>query len=210
MSRHLDTGALKELTLTTNGTSCANLPPNWPTCGVRRINVSLDTLDPAKFAADHPLGPPAAGAGRDRGRQGRGPARQDQRRGAEGLQRGRAFPADSTGAPREGHDLTFIEVMPMGDGHDAGRLDQYWRLKDLRARAGRPLHPHRPGRTDRRPRPLCPAGGNRPEDRLHHAPDPQFLRKLQPRAADLHGRALHVPWAGRHGRPARAPARQPG
>jgi GTP 3',8-cyclase len=35
---------------------------------------------------------------------------------------------------REGHDLTFIEVMPMGDLGNEDRLDQYWSLKDLRAR----------------------------------------------------------------------------
>jgi cyclic pyranopterin phosphate synthase len=35
---------------------------------------------------------------------------------------------------REDHDLTFIEVMPMGEDMTAGRLDQYWPLKNLRAR----------------------------------------------------------------------------
>ena len=35
---------------------------------------------------------------------------------------------------RDGHDLTFIEVMPMGDLGNEDRLDQYWSLKDLRAR----------------------------------------------------------------------------
>jgi GTP 3',8-cyclase len=34
----------------------------------------------------------------------------------------------------QGHDLTFIEVMPMGDMGEAQRVDQYWSLKDLRAR----------------------------------------------------------------------------
>ena len=61
-------GALDELTLTTNGTparplcrrSCAD-------CGVRRINVSLDTLDPGEVQGDHPLGRSRQGAGRHRG-----------------------------------------------------------------------------------------------------------------------------------------------
>src|SRR5881296_3381224 len=49
LSRHLDTGALKELTLTTNGSQLARFAGELRDCGVRRINVSLDTLDPAKF-----------------------------------------------------------------------------------------------------------------------------------------------------------------
>ena len=35
---------------------------------------------------------------------------------------------------RDGHDLTFIEVMPMGDMGEEARLDQYWPLSNLRAR----------------------------------------------------------------------------
>jgi cyclic pyranopterin phosphate synthase len=45
MSRHLDSGALKELTLTTNGSQLAPLRRRPGRAGVRRINVSLDTLD---------------------------------------------------------------------------------------------------------------------------------------------------------------------
>src|SRR6202049_3026650 len=51
LSRHLDTGALKELTLTTNGSQLQRFAGELRDCGVRRINVSLDTLDPAKFRA---------------------------------------------------------------------------------------------------------------------------------------------------------------
>ena len=51
LSRHLDTGALKELTLTTNGSQLARFAGELRDCGVRRINVSMDTLDPAKFRA---------------------------------------------------------------------------------------------------------------------------------------------------------------
>ncbi len=51
LSRHLDTGALNELTLTTNGSQLARFAGELRDCGVRRINVSLDTLDPAKFRA---------------------------------------------------------------------------------------------------------------------------------------------------------------
>src|ERR1700709_1965820 len=51
LSRHLGTGALNELTLTTNGSQLARFAGELRDCGVQRINVSLDTLDPAKFRA---------------------------------------------------------------------------------------------------------------------------------------------------------------
>src|SRR5690348_4870768 len=51
LSRHLGTGALEELTLTTNGSQLARHAEDLAACGVRRINVSLDTLDPEKFLA---------------------------------------------------------------------------------------------------------------------------------------------------------------
>ena len=50
MRRHLDSGALKELTLTTNGSQLRKFAGELAECGVRRINVSLDTLDDQKFA----------------------------------------------------------------------------------------------------------------------------------------------------------------
>ena len=49
LSRHLDSGALDELTVTTNGSQLARFAGDLKACGVQRINVSLDTLDPAKF-----------------------------------------------------------------------------------------------------------------------------------------------------------------
>jgi cyclic pyranopterin phosphate synthase len=49
LSRHLNTGALDELTLTTNGSQLAKHAETLAECGIRRINVSLDTLDPEKF-----------------------------------------------------------------------------------------------------------------------------------------------------------------
>ena len=51
LSRHLGTGALGELTLTTNGSQLSRFAGELRDCGVRRINVSLDTLDPMKFKA---------------------------------------------------------------------------------------------------------------------------------------------------------------
>src|SRR5437763_7459036 len=49
LGRHLTTGALDELTLTTNGSQLARYAEELRECGVRRVNVSIDTLDPAKF-----------------------------------------------------------------------------------------------------------------------------------------------------------------
>ena len=49
LGRHLGTGALDELTLTTNGSQLARYAGELRECGVRRVNVSVDTLDPAKF-----------------------------------------------------------------------------------------------------------------------------------------------------------------
>ena len=50
MSRHLASGALKELTLTTNGSQLDRFAKDLVTAGVKRVNVSLDTLDDKKFA----------------------------------------------------------------------------------------------------------------------------------------------------------------
>jgi GTP 3',8-cyclase len=133
MSRHLDSGVLKELTLTTNGSQLVKYADELADCGVRRINVSLDTLDSKKFA--------------DITRWGRLP------QVLEGIAAAKAaglrvkinavalkgFNEDeqfslTDWCAREGHDLTWIEVMPMGDLGNEDRLDQYWSLKDLRAR----------------------------------------------------------------------------
>ena len=51
LSRHLDRGGLDELTLTTNGSRLAKYASDLADCGVRRVNVSLDTLDARRFAA---------------------------------------------------------------------------------------------------------------------------------------------------------------
>lgn len=51
LSRHLESGALEELTLTTNGSQLKKYASELKACGVERINVSLDTLDADKFHA---------------------------------------------------------------------------------------------------------------------------------------------------------------
>src|SRR5881398_380015 len=49
LAHHLRSGELDELTLTTNGSQLAKYAEELRECGVRRVNVSVDTLDPAKF-----------------------------------------------------------------------------------------------------------------------------------------------------------------
>lgn len=51
LSRHLETGGLDEITMTTNGSQLSRFASDLASCGVRRINVSVDTLDPARFKA---------------------------------------------------------------------------------------------------------------------------------------------------------------
>ena len=133
MTRHLASGDLRELTLTTNGSQLRKFAGDLAGCGVRRINVSLDTLDDTKFTQIT--------------RWGRLPQVLDGIEAAKaagirvkinvvalkGFNEDELFSLVGWCAD-QGHDLTFIEVMPMGDLGNEDRLDQYWALSDLRAR----------------------------------------------------------------------------
>ena len=123
LGRHLGEGGLRELTLTTNGTRLAEFAEDLALAGVRRINVSLDTLDRDRFAAL---------------------ARRDSLpQVLEGLEAARAaglkvklnavalkgvnegeLPDLVAWAHGQGHDVTLIEVMPLGDV-DGDRIDHY-------------------------------------------------------------------------------------
>ncbi len=131
MSRHLASGALKELTLTTNASQLARFAQPLFDAGVRRINVSLDTLDEQKF-------------------------KEITRWGRFGQVMDGVDAADKAGLKikinmvalkgtnddelhdmvawcgARGFDLTMIEVMPMGDMGGVDRLEQYWPLCDVR------------------------------------------------------------------------------
>ena len=136
LGRHLKSGALNELTLTTNGSQLARYAEELRRCGVRRVNVSVDTLDPAKFT--------------EITRRGR------LSRVLEGLaaakQAGLAVKINTVALRGvnedelddlvawcgvEGFDLVIIEVMPMGDIGGENRLDQYLPLSLVRSRLQR-------------------------------------------------------------------------
>src|SRR6201995_3436696 len=132
LSRHLDSGALNELTLTTNGSQLARFASELRDCGVRRINVSLDTLDPAKFRAITRWGDlDKVLAGIEAARSA-GLAVKINAVALKNMNEDE-IPSLMEWAHGKGMALTLIEVMPMGDIGE-GRIDQYVPLSLLRAR----------------------------------------------------------------------------
>src|ERR1051325_5530173 len=131
LSRHLGAG-LDELTLTTNGSQLPKYAAELADCGVKRINVSLDTLDPDKFRAITRWGEiDKVLAGIDAALKA-GLAIKINAVALKGVNE------DELGdlvawAHGRGMDLTIIEVMPLGD-IEPNRLDQYLPLSMVRAR----------------------------------------------------------------------------
>jgi len=132
LSRHLTSGALEELTVTTNGSQLGRFAQELHDCGVRRINVSLDTLDPDRFHAITRWGK------YDRVMAGIAAAK------AAGLHvkinvvalqgvNDDEFDRLIAWCGDEGFDLTLIETMPLGD-IDGDRTEQYLPLSLVRAR----------------------------------------------------------------------------
>ncbi len=132
LSRHLDSGALQELTLTTNGSQLARYASELKANGVERINVSLDTLDPDKFRAITRWGElDKVMAGIDAA-QAAGLKVKINAVALKGVNEDEL--ADMlVWAHGRGMDMTIIEVMPLGDVDEA-RLDQYLPLSQVRAR----------------------------------------------------------------------------
>jgi cyclic pyranopterin phosphate synthase len=134
LSRHLGSGALDELTLTTNGSQLTRFATELADCGVKRVNVSLDTLDPQKFHAITRWGDLAKVlAGIDAAQ-------------AAGLHvkiNAVALKGENEDeiaslmewAHERGMDLSLIEVMPLGEV-GTERVDQYLPLSVVRARLG--------------------------------------------------------------------------
>jgi cyclic pyranopterin phosphate synthase len=132
LSRHLSAGALDELTLTTNGSQLPKYAHELAGCGVRRINVSLDTLDPDKFRAITRWGElDKVLAGIDAA-QAAGLRVKINAVALKGVNEDE-FASLIEWAHGRGMELTLIEVMPLGDVGE-GRLDQYLPLSIVRAR----------------------------------------------------------------------------
>jgi cyclic pyranopterin phosphate synthase len=132
LSRHLASGALKELTLTTNGSQLEGYASELKANGVKRINVSLDTLNGDKFHAITRWGDlDKVIAGIDAA-QAAGLKVKINAVALKGVNEDE-FPALIEWAHGRGMDLTVIEVMPLGDV-DESRLDQYLPLSIVRAR----------------------------------------------------------------------------
>ena len=206
LGRHLDSGALDELTLTTNGSQLAKYAKELAAVGVRRVNVSMDTLDQDKFRELTRWGD------LDQVMRGIDAAQQAglhikinavALRGVNDME----FDDLIRWSHGRGMDLTLIEVMPMGEIGDRGAARPVPAAVAGARRDRQALHADRDRLSHRRPGALLQGRGDRRPAGLHHAAHPQFLRKLQSRAADLHRHALHVPRPGGRRRPARAAAR---
>jgi GTP 3',8-cyclase len=132
LARHLRSGALDELTLTTNGSQLRKYAADLADHGVRRINVSLDTLDRAKFRAVTRWGDLDQVLDGIKAAQDAGLAIKINAVALKGVNENE-FETLTRWAHGGGMDLTFIEVMPLGDIGE-GRLDQYLPLSIVRAR----------------------------------------------------------------------------
>ena len=132
LSRHLKSGMLDELTLTTNGSQLPKFAAELAEAGVRRINVSLDTLDARRFKAITRWGDLAqVMAGLDAAAS----AGLGIKLNAVALKGVNEDEIDDLirFAHGRGFDLTLIETMPMGD-IDGDRTEQYLPLSIVRAR----------------------------------------------------------------------------
>ncbi|HET7166656.1 MAG TPA: GTP 3',8-cyclase MoaA [Pseudolabrys sp.] len=136
LSRHLESGALKELTLTTNGSQLEKYASELKASGIDRINVSLDTLDPDKFRAITRWGDLGKVLDGINAAQAAGLQIKINTVALKGVNEDE-ITSLLEWAHGRGMDLTVIEVMPLGDV-DESRLDQYLPLSIVRAQvAGR-------------------------------------------------------------------------
>jgi len=132
LSRHIESGALDELTLTTNGSQLARFAGELVEAGVKRVNVSVDTLDPTKFKQITRWGD------LDKVKQGIAAAKAaglQIKINAVALKDVNEFEIDDMirWAHGEDMDLTLIETMPLGE-IDGDRTDQYLPLSLVRSR----------------------------------------------------------------------------
>ena len=136
LSRHLKSGALEELTVTTNGSQLGKYADELARLGVKRVNVSIDTLDPKKFTEITRWGKLATVLDGLRAAKEAGIRVKVNTVALKGVNDEEAETLVEW-CGREGHDITFIEVMPMGDIGGENRLDQYMPISLLRAQLGK-------------------------------------------------------------------------
>jgi cyclic pyranopterin phosphate synthase len=132
LGRHLETGALEELTLTTNGSQLEKYARDLKSAGVRRINVSIDTLDPAKFKSITRWGDLTTVLRGLDAAQAAGLKIKINAVALKGINEDEIENLIQFAHGR-GADLTFIETMPLGD-IEGDRTDQYLPLSIVRAR----------------------------------------------------------------------------
>lgn len=131
LSRHLQSGDLEELTLTTNGSQLAKHAKDLARHGVKRINVSVDTLDTAKFKAITRWGDLGKVQDGIKAAQDAGLAIKINAVALKGVN-DNEIPDMIRWAHGQHMDLTLIETMPLGD-IDGDRTDQYLPLSQVRA-----------------------------------------------------------------------------
>ena len=131
ISRHLKTGDLKELTLTTNGSQLHRFAEKLSEIGIKRINVSLDTLNEQKFSKITRWGRLSQVLKGIDAAIAAGIKIKINTVALKDFNEDELEEIVQWCANRK-MDLTFIEVMPMGDIGNENRLNQYWPLSDLR------------------------------------------------------------------------------
>jgi cyclic pyranopterin phosphate synthase len=132
LSRHLRSGALEEVTLTTNGTQLARFARELADCGVERVNVSLDTLDPDKFRRVTRWGDLAVTLAGVDAAAAAGLKIKINTVALKGFNEDEALGLVEWAHGR-GFDVSFIEVMPLG-AMEPDRADQFLPLTQSRAR----------------------------------------------------------------------------
>lgn len=131
VGRHIDAGRMDELTLTTNGSQLARFSSELYDCGVRRINVSIDTLNPDKFRQITRWGDLGKVLEGVRAAQAAGLKIKINAVALKGFNDSE-IPDMLKWAHGQGMDMTVIETMPMGE-IDVDRTDQYLPLSLLRS-----------------------------------------------------------------------------
>jgi GTP 3',8-cyclase len=137
LSRHLASGALDEVTVTTNGSQLKRFAQELVDCGVKRVNVSLDTLNPDKFRQVTRWGDLSVVLGGINAASAAGLKIKINAVALKGFNEEEALRLVEWAHGR-GFDVTFIEVMPLGE-MERDRADQFLPLTELRARLERSI-----------------------------------------------------------------------